>query len=65
MQKYPFKRLEMVNQAKVYTLVALNILSAIVIFLISFIVELQFPMSAKTAKHLGLIRVYEGMALVV
>lgn len=55
----------MVNQAKVYTLVALNILSAIVIFLISFIVELQFPMSAKTAKYLGLIRVYEGMALVV
>jgi hypothetical protein len=65
LQKYPFKRLKMANQAKAYKSVALNILSAIVIFLISLKVELQFPMSAKTAKYLGLIRVYEGMALVV
>jgi len=46
-----------------YLPASLNVLSALAVFILSFLMRYQFPLDIRTAKIAGLVLVYTGMAL--
>ncbi len=48
-----------------YLPASLNVLSALAVFILSFIMKYRFPLDIRMAKIAGLVLVYTGMALAV